>query len=51
LRHARGPAHQRFRICTDQRGIIEVETSALPLTAPDGFHGAVVVFWPASDEA
>ena len=28
-----------------------VETSAFPLIAPDGFHGAVVVFWPAEDEA
>jgi PAS domain-containing protein len=43
------PSHERFRICTDGRGVIMVETSALPLTAADGFHGAVVIFWPASD--
>jgi PAS domain-containing protein len=43
------PSHERFRICTDARGVIMVETSALPLTAADGFHGAVVIFWPATD--
>ena len=43
------PSHQRFRICTDARGVIMVETSALPLTGPDGFHGALVVFWPSKD--
>jgi PAS domain-containing protein len=45
------PSHERFRICTDQRRIIMVETSALPLTAADGFHGAIVVFWPADEDA
>jgi PAS domain-containing protein len=45
------PSHERFRICTDGRGVIMVETSALPLTAADGFHGAVVIFWPATDAA
>jgi PAS domain-containing protein len=43
------PSHQRFRICTDHRGVLMVETSALPLTGPDGFHGALVVFWPAAE--
>jgi PAS domain-containing protein len=44
------PSHERFRICTDARGVVMVETSALPLTAADGFHGAVVVFWPAGED-
>jgi PAS domain-containing protein len=44
------PAHERFRICTDSRGVVMVETSALPLNAPDGFHGAVVLFWPSLPE-
>ena len=44
------PAHERFRICTDQRNVMMVETSAVPLTGPDGFHGAIVVFWPAPEE-
>ena len=45
------PAHQRFRICSDRRGVVMVETSAIPLTGPDGFHGAVVVFWPSQEDA
>lgn len=45
------PAHQAIRICTDQRRLLMVETSALPLTGPDGFHGAIVVFWPADSSA
>jgi PAS domain-containing protein len=45
------PAHGRFRICTDQRNVVMVETSAVPLTGPDGSHGAIVVFWPADREA
>jgi PAS domain-containing protein len=44
------PSHERFRICTDTLGVVMVETSALPLTGPDGFHGALVVFWPSKDE-
>jgi PAS domain-containing protein len=43
------PSHERFRICTDTRGVVMVETSAVPLIGPDGFHGAVVVFWPSKD--
>jgi PAS domain-containing protein len=50
LKHNR-PRHERFRICTDTRGVVMVETSALPLTAPDGFHGAVVLFWPSQEDA
>jgi PAS domain-containing protein len=45
------PAHERFRICTDNRGVVMVDTSALPLSAPDGFHGAVVLFWPSTEDA
>lgn len=44
------PAHQRFRICTDSSNLLVVETSAVPLTAADGHHGAIVVFWPAGEE-
>jgi PAS domain-containing protein len=43
------PSHDRFRICTDQRNVIMVETSAVPLTGPDGFLGAIVVFWPSQE--
>jgi PAS domain-containing protein len=41
------PAHDRFRICTDQEDLLMVETSAVPLATADGFHGAIVVFWPS----
>jgi PAS domain-containing protein len=44
------PAHQRFRICTDEENILMIETSAVPLTAADGHHGAIVVFWPAGED-
>jgi hypothetical protein len=47
LREGR-PAHGRFRMCTDQRVIVEVETSAVPLVSGGDFHGAMVVFWPAA---
>ena len=43
------PSHERFRICTDHRGVMMVETSALPLTDASGSHGALVLFWPAGD--
>ena len=41
------PAHGRFRICTDEQSVVEIETSALPLVSDEAFHGALVVFWPA----
>src|SRR5919197_185435 len=44
LREGR-PAHGRFRICTDERSVVEIETSALPLVSDETFHGALVVFW------
>jgi len=45
------PAHGRFRICTDESSLMMVETSALPLAGPEGFHGAIVVFWPSDGAA
>lgn len=45
LREGR-PAHGRFKIRTDSGGIVEVETSAVPLVSGGDFHGALVVFWP-----
>lgn len=48
LREGR-PAHERFYICTDERRIIEVETSAIPLVSAGDFHGALVVFWPVEE--
>lgn len=47
LREGR-PAHGRFHIRTDQDGVVEVETSAVPLVSGGDFHGAMVVFWPVA---
>ena len=49
LREGR-PAHGRFRICTDEHSVVEIETSALPLVSDEEFHGALVVFWPVRGE-
>jgi PAS domain-containing protein len=38
------PAHDRFHISVHDE-LLEVDVSALPLTAADGFKGAIVVFW------
>jgi PAS domain-containing protein len=48
LREGR-PAHGRFHICTDDRTIVEVETSAFPLVSSGDFHGALVVFWRVAE--
>jgi len=45
------PSHERFRICTDSRSLLMVETSAVPLAGPDGFQGAIVLFWPSDGDA
>lgn len=44
------PAHGRFYIRTDQNVVVEVETSAFPLVSSGDFHGAMVVFWPVTEE-
>jgi PAS domain-containing protein len=42
------PAYGRFRVRAES-GLIEIETGALPLIGPDGFHGALIVFWIPKD--
>jgi len=42
------PAYGRFKVRTDA-GLIEVETGALPLVGPAGFHGALIVLWVPKD--
>ena len=44
------PAYGRFRIRGD-RGLLVVEAGALPLLGPAGYHGAMVFFWVAGEEA
>jgi len=39
-------SHARFHVRTDQEGVVEVETSAVPLVSGGDFHGALVLFWP-----
>src|SRR3954454_23134961 len=39
------PAHDRFRVSGSDDELIEVDVSALPLGATDGFKGAIIVFW------
>ena len=45
------PAQGRFHARFDERGLHEVEVSALPLLEPDFYEGALVVFWPVDDAA
>ena len=42
------PAYGRFKVRTDA-GLIEIETGALPLIGPAGFHGALIVLWVPKD--
>jgi PAS domain-containing protein len=45
------PSQGRFHVRTASDALLEVEVSALPLIAADGFHGALVLFWPAVQAA
>jgi PAS domain-containing protein len=48
LREGR-PAYARYRIRGD-RGLTEIEAGALPLVGPAGYRGAILVFWPFSED-
>ena len=39
------PGHARVRLRTEG-GDMAVEASALPLTGPTGYHGALIALWP-----
>lgn len=45
------PAQGRFHVRSASDEAIDIEASALPLVAEDGFHGALVVFWAADQAA
>jgi hypothetical protein len=45
------PAQGRFQVHNAAHGELEVDVSALPLLAADGFHGVLVLFWPAEQSA
>jgi PAS domain-containing protein len=44
------PAYARFHVRAE-RGLLEVEAGALPLLGPAGYHGAMVFFWVAGEDA
>jgi PAS domain-containing protein len=44
------PAYGRLHIRTEGGSLIEIEAGAVPLMGPDGYHGAMVVFWPLRDD-
>jgi PAS domain-containing protein len=43
------PAHARFAIRSLAGVRHLIEASALPIVGAEGFHGAIVVFWPVVD--
>ena len=45
------PAYSRLRVRGERGGLLEVEAGALPLRGPAGYHGAMVFFWVAGEEA
>jgi PAS domain-containing protein len=40
------PSQGRFHVRNASDDVLHVDVSALPLLAADGFHGALVLFWP-----
>ena len=44
------PAYGRFQVRGD-RGLLSVEAGALPLLGPAGYHGAMIFFWVAGEDA
>ena len=44
------PAFGRLSVRAE-RGVIEIEVGAVPLTGPSGYHGAMLVFWPVEQAA
>ena len=45
------PSQGRFHIRTASGDALEVEVSALPHLAADGYHGSMLLFWPAEQSA
>jgi PAS domain-containing protein len=43
------PGYGRFHVRTD-RGLIPIVATGLPLIGSGGLHGALVVFWPLTDD-
>ncbi|HEY3727119.1 MAG TPA: hypothetical protein VGL51_08095 [Solirubrobacteraceae bacterium] len=45
------PAQGRFHFRSASQDARQVDVSAIPLLAADGFHGALILFWPAEQSA
>ena len=45
------PAHGRFHVRVAGGRLVEVETTAFPLSDETDLRGAVVLFWPSGDAA
>jgi PAS domain-containing protein len=44
------PAHAGFRIRSATGIVHDIEASALPIIGDEHFHGAMIVFWPATTD-
>jgi PAS domain-containing protein len=44
------PYHGQFRICGASGQHHDIVASAIPIVGPGGATGAIVIFWPATDE-
>jgi PAS domain-containing protein len=47
----RRPYHGNFRICAAGGEHRDIAASAIPIVGPGGSSGAIVIFWPLSDDA
>jgi len=44
------PYHGTFRICAAGGTHTDIASTAIPIVGPGGSTGAIVIFWPISDE-
>lgn len=44
------PSHGRFRICVAGGAHEDIAASAIPIVGTNGASGAIVIFWPLSEE-
>jgi PAS domain-containing protein len=45
------PYHGNFRICAAGGSHQDIAASAIPIVGPGGSSGAIVIFWPVSEES
>jgi PAS domain-containing protein len=45
------PAHSTFHIKSAAGTHHEIAASGFPIVGSDGFHGAIIVFWPIKEES